>query len=276
MKQIAARLRKQWVLQKLRRFLDREPIRFMRLGTENGGWVVPERVADAGGIAVCVGAGEDISFDVELNKRGFHVYTLDPTPRAKKHVEQVLEAARSGSLMAINHSSSDQYDLSGFDGNRFRFLDVGFWEEDTTMRFFSPREASHVSHSIVNLQKTEEYFEARCVTMSTLSALLNLREFTLLKIDVEGAEYAVLRNLIAQGPLPEVLCVEFDELLNPIDTNHPARISDAIGMLKDSGYKFVHLDRCNALFLLSRPAIRTLGREGASIWDFMQSGIVCA
>ncbi len=119
------------------------------------------------------------------------------------------------------------------------------------MRFFSPQDKEHVSHSIVNLQQTRDYFEARCLTMESLARLLNLREFSLLKLDIEGAEYSVLQNLVARGPLPQVLCVEFDEIRIPLDEGFLDRIQESVQMLKNAGYKFAHLDNANALFLMA-------------------------
>ena len=39
----------------------------------------------------------------------------------------------------------------------------------------------------------------------------------ILKLDIEGSEYAVLGNIVESGLLPNVLCVELDELRNPLD-----------------------------------------------------------
>src|ERR1700693_4126414 len=36
----------------------------VRLGTAHGGWALPEASIRSGATAVCVGAGEDVSFDV--------------------------------------------------------------------------------------------------------------------------------------------------------------------------------------------------------------------
>jgi hypothetical protein len=248
-RRILRRLQRELVSRRVKQWVDSEPMELVRLGTKHGGWVLPSKTVEAGGTAVCVGAGEDISFDVELNKRGFQVHTLDPTPRAKRHVEELIEAALVGAPMAIDRSPSKYYDLRGFDVCRFRYLDVGVWERDATMRFFSPEDKNHVSHSIVNLQKTQQYFEARCLTMESLASVLNLREFTLLKLDIEGAEYPVLRNLIARGPLPQVLCVDFDEIRLPLDAGHLRRIGQSVQMLKKTGYKFAHMENTNALFL---------------------------
>ena len=251
MSRMLMRFRRELASRRVKQWVDTEAVELVRLGTKRCGWVLPAKTVEAGGTAVCVGAGEDISFDVELNKRGFQVHTLDPTPRAKRHVEQLLEAVWTGAPMAIGRSQSDYYDLSGFDMGRFHYLDVGVWEEDTNMRFFSPEDMNHASYSIVNLQKTQQYFKAKCLTIESLAGLLNLREFTLLKLDIEGAEYSVLRNLTTRGPLPQVLCVDFDEMRLPIDADHLKRIRQSVQMLKQTGYKFAHLENTNALFLMA-------------------------
>src|SRR6516162_1577380 len=119
MRRILGRLRREVTSRRVRQWVDSVPMDLVRLGTRRGGWVLPAKTVQAGGTAVCVGAGEDISFDVELNKLGFQVHTLDPTPRAKRHVEQLLEAALSGVPMAIDRSRSNYYDLRGFDVCRF-------------------------------------------------------------------------------------------------------------------------------------------------------------
>src|SRR5581483_401268 len=151
-----------------------------------------------------VGAGEDISFDIELNKCGLRVFTLDPTPRAREHVKQVLESADDGRRIPINQSATDFYDLHAFDKNRLTLLDVGLWSEDTSMRFFAPKDRSHVSHSIVNLQHTDEWFEAKCLTLQSVCRLENISRIDILKLDIEGAEYAVIKYLVESGIRPPV------------------------------------------------------------------------
>lgn len=220
-----------------------------RLGTSDGGWTVPTAVLEPGTTAVCIGAGEDISFDVELNKRQLNVVTLDPTPRAKTHVQKVLAGVESGEQIGIGDSKTEFYDLKGFDAKRFAFSDLGVWSEEKIARFYSPRDKGHVSHSIANLQKTEEYFEARCVTLKNFCESQKLTNLRLVKMDIEGAEYEVVKNLMKEGPQPEVLCVEFDEIRNPLDAKYLERIQEVILLLKENGYCFAELDRSNALFV---------------------------
>jgi hypothetical protein len=38
---------------------------------------------------------------------------------------------------------------------KFHFCAVGVWDEDAMMKFYVPANPAHVSHSVLNLQKTE-------------------------------------------------------------------------------------------------------------------------
>jgi hypothetical protein len=244
-----SRLRRAWSAWRLRKLLDVDKTELTRLGTAHGGWTLPTAAAQSTGTAVCVGAGEDISFDVELNKRGLTVFTVDPTPRAMAHSALVLDAANGGAPASINRSPVDFYALECFDKRRFSFVGVGLWSENKSMRFFAPKDESHVSHSVVNLQHTDRWFEAECMTLEALCESLNICKIDILKLDIEGGEHAVLQNVIARGLLPNVLCVEFDEIRNPLDSGYMGRIRETIHMLKTSGYRFRHIENSNLLFL---------------------------
>jgi FkbM family methyltransferase len=204
-----------------------------------------------GKTAVLAGAGEDISFDVELNKRGLTVFTLDPTPRARDHVKQVLAAGAKKARISINNSETEFYQLDQFTASRLKLLEVGLWNQNTSMRFFAPRDRNHVSHSIVNLQGTDEWFEANCVTLENFCKNHKIREIDILKLDIEGAEYVVLKDMVKRGIKPRVLCVEFDELRNPLKGNYMRRIRDLVLMLKQAGYKFCNVEQSNTLFVLN-------------------------
>jgi FkbM family methyltransferase len=252
------RILRRWICRWMRRHLEIRNLELTKLGDAGAGWTLPTSKILPGTIAVCVGAGEDITFDVELNKKGINVITIDPTPRAKAHVGLVLAAAASGSSAPINNSQADFYKLKGFDCRRFTFLDIGLWNENTSKRFFAPRDSNCVSHSIVNLQQTTTWFEAKCLTLQAICEAMSIKKIQILKLDVEGAEYAVLENIVDSGLLPEVLCVEFDEAANPLNLRAMKRIGKAIGLLKRSGYAFLHCEHGNALFVrddISQPEL---------------------
>ena len=160
----------------------------VRLGSEYGGWWVPSVELVAGRSAYCAGAGEDISFDLALFERGLEVTIFDPTPRAIAHFEATAPL-----------------------DDKLRFRRVGWWDVGDDLKFFAPRDGAHVSHSIVNLQLTTDFFVARVEPVHVLMRELGDNSVDLIKMDIEGAEYRVIDSLLADGPLPRVLCVEFDQ-----------------------------------------------------------------
>src|SRR5579859_1958188 len=101
---------------RLRSLVQPGDLDLVKLGVVNGGWTIPASAIQEGKVAVCIGAGENISFDVELNKKGMRVYTADPTPRAKNHVARVLDMASGGPPVTMNQSDTT-YDLDGFESS---------------------------------------------------------------------------------------------------------------------------------------------------------------
>jgi hypothetical protein len=94
----------------------------------------------------------------------------------------------------------------------------------------------------VNLQATTEYFVAKVKPVHQLQAELGDERVDLIKMDVEGAEYRVLDSLLASGPLPAVLCVEFDQ---------PAAVRKTVGAvrrLQRAGYTLNHIEVWNYTF----------------------------
>jgi FkbM family methyltransferase len=80
------------------------------------------------------------------------------------------------------------------------FEPVGWWDSETVLKFYAPRNPAHVSRSAVNLQSTTEFFSAPVDTVHALAERSGDQQIDLIKMDVEGAEYRVLRSLIALGP----------------------------------------------------------------------------
>ena len=196
----------------------------VKLGSDYGGWTVPTGWITAESVCYCAGVGEDITFDLGLIAAfGCHVHAVDPTPRAVAHVQK--------------HARTEA---------KFHFEQVGLWNEDTTQRFYAPANPKHVSHSVMNLQKTDTYFEAECVRLSTLMARNGHQHIDLLKLDIEGAEYKVLESLLSDGIRPKILCIEFDEAYHPLDSQFIHRIRAHVSQWVGAGYTLAALEsRCN-------------------------------
>jgi FkbM family methyltransferase len=194
-----------------------------KLGSEYGGWFVPIDLINSDWICYCAGVGEDITFDLALMQRfNCQVYAFDPTPRAIQHVHMQAGVIPPG----------------------FHFEDIGLWSDDRLMRFYAPADSSHVSYSIVNLQSTDSYFEARCKSLKTIMREHGHQQINLLKLDIEGAQYEVLASMLKHGIKPKVLCVEYDQ---PTST---MQMLCSIGQLLLHGYQLLHIDNFNLTFVL--------------------------
>ncbi|MCY7334533.1 MAG: FkbM family methyltransferase [Pseudanabaena sp. CAN_BIN31] len=187
------------------------------LGTKYGGWVIPKSLLDSDSICYCVGCGEDISFDLALiDQIGCDVFGFDPTPRAIQFVKQV----------AGNNT-------------KYHFFEVGLWDKDDTLKFYAPRNSDHVSHSLLNLQGTEDYFMAKVRRLNEIMQEHNHKKIDLLKIDIEGAEYKVIDSIIEDGLDIKILCIEYDECFNPLDSSYKLRIKHSVNQLLNAGFSLV-------------------------------------
>jgi FkbM family methyltransferase len=193
----------------------------VRIGSGYGGWIVPGSLLTQDSVCYCAGVGEDITFDLGLIERfGCQVWGLDPTPRSAAYVQK--EAAGEA---------------------RYHFLPVGLWSETSVQRFYAPSNPSHVSHSIVNLQGTEAYFEASCMRLSEVMSREGHAKLDLLKLDIEGAEYAVLDSLHEDGVYPSIVAVEFDQP-TPLSS-----VMTACREMQRAGYDVVAVDGWNVTFV---------------------------
>ncbi len=257
MKQAQALCRKvgqRFAQRDLNRLRDVVPIPHEKIGTGYGGWFVPVGLLSHDSLCYGVGAGEDISFEIELiNRYGCEVYCFDPTPRAQRHVELLRTNIEGGIPTPINNNTAGAYYKVGPRClDRFHFYPFGVWNQDRIMRFYSPVNPAHVSHSIVNLQRTENYFEADCRTVKTLMQTFAHADVSLLKLDVEGAEYEILASLQDGNIHPAILCVEFDEGYQPMDDGYLTRILRQVRGMKTQGYLFTWIDGWNVTFIHER------------------------
>ncbi|MGH8657937.1 MAG: FkbM family methyltransferase [Gammaproteobacteria bacterium] len=187
------------------------------IGTDYGGWVIPEKLLDSNSICYCVGCGEDISFDLGLiDQFGCRVFGFDPTPRAIKYAKE--------------HAA--QYE-------KYYFSEVGLWDKEDILKFYAPTNPEHVSHSLIDRQKTQEYFLAKVKRLSDIMRENGHKTLALLKLDIEGAEYKVINSIIEDNIDIKILCIEYDEWLNPLDNNYKNRIKGSISKIIEAGYSLV-------------------------------------
>jgi FkbM family methyltransferase len=223
----------------------------LRLGTEYGGWYIP---VDCGlnetSICYLAGAGEDISFDCAVAARyNCQIRIVDPTPKAITHFDELAAAVKAGTRFPINNSKDTFYEISPHVMSNISFLPFGLTDKDVELKFYLPQNPDHVSCSTLNLQKTDTWFMAQCHTLTSLMAAQGDAYVDLLKMDIEGGEYAVIEHLTSSSFLPRLLLIEFDEAHTPLDSFAGDRIQEHIHMLQKAGMRCISVDGCNATFL---------------------------
>lgn len=211
-----------YVLQILTKSIQKSSFYMLeKIGSDYGGWFVPTEMIKPDSICYCAGVGEDITFDLGLIDRvSCDVYAFDPTPKAAAYVAK---------------TASNQ--------PKFHFFEVGLWSEDKTLKFFAPKNQNHVSHSAVNLQKTDDFFEASCKKISTIMQEMGHDKIDLLKMDVEGAEYEVLNHIIQEGIDIGIIGVEFDQPVSVLKT------WKMILKLTSGQYDLVNIDEWDYTFI---------------------------
>lgn len=188
-----------------------------QLGSDYGGWVIPTDLLSSNSICYCVGCGEDISFDLELIKQfNCHIFAFDPTPRSIKFVKENTKQNK-----------------------KYHFFNIGLWDKQDKLRFYVPQNLEHVSHSFLNLQKTDDYIEVKVDRLSNLMKENGHERIDLLKLDIEGSEYKVIDSIVDENIYIGILCVEFDEYQLPLDVNSTYRIRTSINKLLAANYSLV-------------------------------------
>lgn len=160
-----------------------------RYGSEYGGYMVPDGVLTADSVVYSVGLGEDGTFDEAIAAEfGCKVRIFDPTPRAAVY-----------------------YDKNMAGNRRLSFYYYGVWSQDTVMPFYVPRDPKHVSHSINDLQSTGRCIYSQVHRLKTIMDTAGDTVIDLLKMDIEGAEYDVILDMMIARIKPTVICVELHD-----------------------------------------------------------------
>jgi FkbM family methyltransferase len=232
---------------RIRLTLDR---RMVRLGSAYGGWSFADTGDLEGATIVCCGLGEDATFDTEFAKRfAARVIIVDPTPRAIKHFGALASRvgqARSRDYVSGGSQPVESYDLSGVSADQLVLLPKAVTAEVGTVRFYAPANPSDVSHSVVNFQNdysdATPFIEVESTDFRGVLDFAGTSHVALVKFDIEGAEIAVIPQMITAGLFPQQILVEFDELWLPT-ARARANFELVHGLLLSRGYVPIDFDR---------------------------------
>lgn len=234
-----------WFIYQPNVIIEKLPIKPIMLGNEYGGKRFFDFKELYGAKIISCGLGEDASFDVEFAaKYNSKVIIVDPTPSAILHYNYIIECIRLGSEKFYqNHrvESIKEYDLSGISEDQLLLEKFALWTTVSKLNFFAPKNPNHVSYSLTNFQNnyslsTEyEHIEVDSITLQMLIDKHELSELQLLKIDIEGAEVEVLKNMMENEIYPIQIAVEFDGFNVPSKKAH-SDYSEVDALLRANGY----------------------------------------
>jgi FkbM family methyltransferase len=174
---IRAGLRRRWFELRLERTpLVRGP-GLVKLGSSYGGWIVPDGLIEPSWICYCVGAGGDVSFDLELIRRyGATVRAFDPVA---EYVESAIEQAAGEP--------------------RFSAHQAAVAASDGPVRMQVTHDARSRSVSSAGLYESTDYIELPGRSLTSLMSELGDEQIDLLKLDIEGSEYELLPTVDLRG-----------------------------------------------------------------------------
>ncbi len=188
--------------------------------TGYGSWTIcPERITSES-IIYSVGVGDDISFEVSLIQSfGLPaLFAFDPTPTA----------------------------ISWLSGQRvpseFRLFEYAIADYDGVAKLFPHDNPDFVAHSLIPRSATaSQAVEVQVRTLRTVMLELGHDHIDLLKMDIEGAEYAVIENLVRQRIDIRQLLVEFHHHDRHTNGMSAERTREAVQKLNRVGFKIFHV-----------------------------------
>ena len=187
----------------------------VRHGNELAGWwICPQGIA-RDSVVYSVGIGTDISFDLTLVETyGLTVHAFDPTPASIEWLK--AQPLPSG----------------------FKWYGFGVAAYDGRAAFFPPANPQWVSHTMVVPGDTRgPALDVEVRRIATIMHDLGHDRIDVLKLDVEGAEYDVLEDLVVSGIRPRQLLVEFHHRFKEIGIERTRRTIDR---LNAAGYRIYY------------------------------------
>ncbi|MFD2933760.1 FkbM family methyltransferase [Spirosoma flavum] len=219
-----------------------QPLRHLvHIGSEFHGYHLPDKWLTSNSICYCVGAGDDISFDTELKViYDAQVYIFDPTPEGINHFQQLNDYTERGEPLTLANEVPFTYRITNEQVKTITFVPIGVWDHQTTLRFYAPQRENYASHSVYLFKESGNYIEAPVDRLSNLMKTLGHSEVDVVKLEIEGAEYAVIDTLLEDKLAVKIILVEFDEVHNANDKSFHFRIKNSCAKLKKAGYVLVH------------------------------------
>lgn len=213
------------------------------------------------------GAGEDISFDVELARRfGATCVLVDPTPRALAHIEGVLARAGQAAEASFGPTGNqpvEAYDLTGGTVRQLPVIASALHSDDRGVTFAPPPIADHVSYRIPLRPEAPTpgggTIRVDSVTLPSVTAEHGRSD--LVKLNIEGAECGVLDVMLSDGVLPGQIIVALEALRDGIPG--ALRTARTIWRLRRNGYRIARTEDLKCTFVRRNGEVHRRGNPAA-------------
>lgn len=202
---IRSGIRRRWFEYRLERTRLQPAGELVELGSPDyGGWTFPAALIETGSVCYSVGAGGEISFDMDLIRRyGVTVRAVDP-------VRKYVERARA--------------DAEG--DPRFSIVEAALATSDGPIRMQLTHDLASESVSPAGLYDSASYVELPGRTLRTLMAEFGDSKVDLLKVDIEGGEYDLVPTLDLAALGVKVFATQM---------HHTGSVADAHGLIRSLG-----------------------------------------
>lgn len=186
-------------------------------------------------VVVDIGTGEDADFSQNLiNKYGLNAFGFDPT---------------------IKHHASLDSMVKNSNGH-FAYYKYAISDKNSTKTFYqstSNRSGSFFKDHVNMRQDAISSYVVETISISKIFDILKVDRINLLKMDIEGEEYAVLSSLSPQllNAVDQIIVEFHHDTVDRFDISCTKQIIDK---LKVAGFTYYTIDMVNYLFFRVNPS----------------------
>lgn len=207
-------------------------------------WFVTQTRREQPVIIISAGIGDQINFESDLLSRlaslGIHaeLYAIDPTPKSLEFLKK--------------------QDLP----DNFHVIPCALCGRDGEVSFSIPRDPRWVSGSEINLMEDsrdldhENKITVNGKTLKSIMKDLNIERVDLLKMDIEGSEFAVLENILTDKIPVEEMLVDVHQFLMP---EGESLLNGMLAGLKRSGFRIFASEKDQTFSCIHQRAIDSRG-----------------
>ncbi|KAA3649775.1 MAG: FkbM family methyltransferase [Proteobacteria bacterium] len=185
-----------------------------------GDWGLPLNALNPNDIVYSFGVCDDIDFELALIKlKNVHVFAFDPTPYS---VDWMAQQSLPKELQFYPLAAAAQ------DGEFYLYPLVNKkGKKSTIMYSFSSHQEARNDGVLV-----------KALSLKSTMEKLNHNTIDVLKMDIEGAEFAFIKSVIESDIRPRLIMVEFHHRFKDFDKQDTI---DTVALLRQAGYQIVYI-----------------------------------